>query len=75
MKNLIYEFYGCTALDDAEKFITQCLALGINSSCIDMMQDSDLHGSEESVVVGIAVYATLYDHLKLNAYTDKLMSI
>lgn len=72
MKNVIYEFY---ALDDAEKFITQCLALGINSSCIDMMQDNGLHGSEESVVVGIAVYATLYDHLKLNAYTDKMMSI
>lgn len=75
MKNVIYEFFGCTALDDAEKVINYCIALGIDASCIDMMQDSDLHGAEESIVVGIAVYATLHNHLKLNAYTDKLMSV
>lgn len=73
MKNAIYEFYGSTALDDANMFLTQCLALGIDSSCIDMMQDSN--GTDDTIVIGIAVYTTMSKHLMINAFADKLYNM
>lgn len=73
MKNVIYEFYGCTALDDADMFITQCLGLGIDSSCIDMMQDSN--GTDNTIAIGIAVYTTMSKHLMINAFADKLCNM
>lgn len=69
MKNVIYAFFGTTALEEARMFITQCLGLGIDSSCIDMMQDSN--GTDDTIVIGIAVYTSMTNHLMLNAFFEK----
>ena len=73
VKNVIYGFFGITALEDAKEFITTALGLGIDSSCIDMMQSSE--GTDKTVNIDIAVYATLTKHLMLDAFYDKLMNM
>lgn len=73
MRNVIYGFFGIDALEDAEKFVTTALGLGIDPSCIDTMQDSE--GTDETISICVAVYAILTKHLILDAFYDKLMNM
>ena len=67
--NKIYNFYGVTALRNAEKFVVFCTdELEIPANCIDMMQDSD--GTDESIAITIAVYTMPVNHLCLSALED-----
>ena len=66
MKNKIYSFWGNTALKKAQKFLECAEDLGISSDTIHMIQDNN--GDDDSLMVAIAIYASMKDLLYLDNF-------
>ena len=66
MKNKIYTFWGNNALHKAQLLIEDAGDLGVMPDCIDMMQDNN--GDDDSLMVAIAIYASVKDLLYLDNF-------